>query len=356
MITTYCDVVFSKGVYIMSNMLEQAIIDAEALKEAAQKSAQETIIEHYADDIRSAVEKILEQDEMEFDLAGDDEAQLTVEEDTGDAVVEQLPSSVTADESEYVTLDLDQLEEMMAAEIEEEGDLDAAEMSSREELAEEVEDDIVELDENVIRALLEDEDVEVEELEEEATSDEDVETLEEAEEEDDDDPRDDAGGGHLDYKTAKDRPDFPYKEHKQLQDDNKSLLAEQKKFQKRIQLLEGKVEKYRTLINSMKDKLEEVNLSNAKLLYQNRVLDSISLNERQKDKIVETISNAKTVEETKIIFETLQSAVGSASTPKPKSLNEVVTKRSSAFLPRKEEKRTDPFIDRMKLLAGLKNN
>jgi len=330
----------------MSNMLEQAIIDAEALKEAAQKSAQETIIEHYADDIRSAVEKILEQDEMEFDLAGDDEAQLTVEEDTGDAVVEQLPSSVTADESEYVTLDLDQLEEMMAAEIEEEGDLDAADMSSREELAEEVEDDIeIELDENVIRALLEDEDVEVEELEEEATSDEDVETLEEEEESDEDVVVEAAE--EVDNKAATEEALNNLKEvyEKKIEQLNKKLQKEAKRS-----------EKYRTLINSMKDKLEEVNLSNAKLLYQNRVLDSVSLNERQKDKIVETISNAKTVEETKIIFETLQSAVGSASTPKPKSLNEVVTKRSSAFMPRKEDKRTDPFIDRMKLLAGLKNN
>jgi len=330
----------------MSNMLEQAIIDAEALKEAAQKSAQETIIEHYADDIRSAVEKILEQDEMEFDLAGDDEAQLTVEEDTGEAVVEQLPSSVTTDESEYVTLDLDQLEEMMAAEIEEEGDLDAADMSSREELAEEVEDDIeIELDENVIRALLEDEDVEVEELEEEATSDEDVETLEEEEESDEDVVVEAAE--EVDNKAATEEALNNLKEvyEKKIEQLNKKLQKETKRS-----------EKYRTLINSMKDKLEEVNLSNAKLLYQNRVLDSISLNERQKDKIVETISNAKTVEETKIIFETLQSAVGSASTPKPKSLNEVVTKRSSAFLPRKEEKRTDPFIDRMKLLAGLNNN
>ena len=350
----------------MSHMLEQAIIDAEALKEAAQKSAQETIIEHYADDIRSAVEKILEQDEMEFDLAGDDEAQLTVEEDTGDAVVEQLPSSVTTDESEYVTLDLDQLEEMMAVEIEEEGDLDAAEMSSREELAEEVEDDIeIELDENVIRALLEDEDIEVEELEEEATSDEDVETLEEAE---DVEELEEEKKEMVDHDDDPDTPKVPNyaadgKGTKDLKKESLEIESLKETYEKKIEQLNKKLqketkrsEKYRTLINSMKDKLEEVNLSNAKLLYQNRVLDSISLNERQKDKIVETISNAKTVEETKIIFETLQSAVGSASTPKPKSLNEVVTKRSSAFLPRKEEKRSDPFIDRMKLLAGLKNN
>ena len=115
------------------------------------------------------------------------------------------------------------------------------------------------------------------------------------------------------------------------------------------------LEKYSTIITKLRTKLEESNLANAKLLYQNRVLDSASLNERQKDKIVDTIANAKTVEEAKIIYETLQSAVGASSRKrKPKSLNEVVTKRSSAFMPRKEEKKVNAFSDRMKILAGLK--
>ena len=96
---------------------------------------------------------------------------------------------------------------------------------------------------------------------------------------------------------------------------------------------------------------------NAKLLYQNRILDSVSLNERQKDRIVEAIQNTNSVEEAKVIFETLQSTVGTANRHKaPESLNEVVTRSSSAFLPRKEEKRkdNDPFAERMKALAGLK--
>ena len=82
------------------------------------------------------------------------------------------------------------------------------------------------------------------------------------------------------------------------------------------------------------------------------------MNERQKDRIVEAISNATTVEEAKIIFETLQSAVGSApKRTKPESLNEVVTRSSSAFMPRREaEQKVDPFAERMKILAGLKNN
>ena len=45
----------------MSNMLNQAIIDAEALKEAAIKNAEATIVEKYSDDIKKAVDQLLEQ-------------------------------------------------------------------------------------------------------------------------------------------------------------------------------------------------------------------------------------------------------------------------------------------------------
>lgn len=144
-------------------------------------------------------------------------------------------------------------------------------------------------------------------------------------------------------------------EGKSLQKKNKTLITERKTLGKKVQLLEGKLKKYGTVINKLQEKLNETNLANAKLLYQNRVLNSDSLNERQKDRIVETIMDAKTVEEAKIIYETLQSAVGAyAFKRKPKSLNEVVTKRSSAFMPRNEEKRVDPFAVRMKALAGIK--
>ena len=122
-------------------------------------------------------------------------------------------------------------------------------------------------------------------------------------------------------------------------------------------MLEERLNKYGTIINKLNNKLNESNLLNAKLLYQNRVLDSISLNERQKDKIVDAIQNANSVEEAKIIFETLQSTVGIRNNKKvPESLNEVITRSSSAFIPRKEEKQKDnnPFAERMKTLAGLK--
>ena len=121
--------------------------------------------------------------------------------------------------------------------------------------------------------------------------------------------------------------------------------------------MKEKVDKYGTVNKQLKEKLNESNLTNAKLLYQNRILNSVSLNERQKDKIVEAISNANTVEEAKIIFETLQSAVGVSNKKRkmPESLNEVVTRSSSTFISRKKEQsKVDSFSERMKALAGLK--
>jgi len=44
----------------MSSMLDQAIIDAAALREAALKNAEQAIIEKYAPDIKAAVDSLLE--------------------------------------------------------------------------------------------------------------------------------------------------------------------------------------------------------------------------------------------------------------------------------------------------------
>jgi hypothetical protein len=148
------------------------------------------------------------------------------------------------------------------------------------------------------------------------------------------------------------------KESKKLQRENKTLIKEQTRMSSKVQLLENKLDKYGTVIDQLKQKLDESNLASAKLLYQNRVLDSVSLNERQKDRIVEAIKDAETVEEAKIIFETLQSTVETAgkSSRKRESLDEVVYRGSSAFMPLKEEKQkvSDPFVARMQALAGLK--
>ena len=48
----------------MSSLLEQAIVDAQALKEAAMKNAEATIIDKYSDEVKSTLNQLLEQDEL----------------------------------------------------------------------------------------------------------------------------------------------------------------------------------------------------------------------------------------------------------------------------------------------------
>jgi cobalamin biosynthesis protein CobT len=104
-------------------------------------------------------------------------------------------------------------------------------------------------------------------------------------------------------------------------------------------------------------------LENAKLLYQNKALNSTSLNERQKTKIVEAVRNANTVEEMKMLFETLQSAVGAHRERRPESLREAVSNKPTTSMllsghhasNRSDRTSTvDPNMDRMLRLAGLK--
>ena len=49
----------------MSSMLEQAIIDATALREAAIKSAEQAVVEKYSPEIKEAVEKLMEENDFE---------------------------------------------------------------------------------------------------------------------------------------------------------------------------------------------------------------------------------------------------------------------------------------------------
>ena len=89
----------------------------------------------------------------------------------------------------------------------------------------------------------------------------------------------------------------------------------------------------RALIVEAKDQLTKLNLENAKLVYQNKALNSASLNERQKTQIVEAVQSANSVEEASMIFETIQNAVGSApdQRTRPQTLREAVQRPTSFY-------------------------
>ena len=137
------------------------------------------------------------------------------------------------------------------------------------------------------------------------------------------------------------------------------ILEPMKKAQEELTFenkqLKQQISQYRQALVELKETLVETNLSNGRLLYTNRVLRNTSLNERQKETIVEAISNAGSVTEAKTIYDTLQSTVQATPKRSPQSLSEAITRRSSVIrASRQESTATDPQLDRMQKLAGIK--
>ena len=141
-----------------------------------------------------------------------------------------------------------------------------------------------------------------------------------------------------------------------VEEDMETLKKAQEELVFENKQLTEKLSKYEGVLGELQENLQDVNLSNARLLYTNRVLRNTSLNERQKEKIVEAISNAGSVTEARTIFETLQSAVEAKPKRSPQSLSEAIgNKRSSVIrATRQESTNSDPFQERMKRLAGIK--
>ena len=143
---------------------------------------------------------------------------------------------------------------------------------------------------------------------------------------------------------------------------NTELEEEVAQLQKQAQGFDVRQQRYRSAIDKITQRLAEVNLSNAKLLYTNRILNNASLNERQKSEIVESITGAGSVDEAKTIFETLQNTVLSSETPKrsaPNTLSEAVKRNVSPFASRGANatpRQTDSFSERMRKLAGINNS
>ena len=140
-----------------------------------------------------------------------------------------------------------------------------------------------------------------------------------------------------------------------MQDDLEVLRKAHEELVFENKQLNEKLSQYKQVVGELKEGLQDVNLSNARLLYSNRVLRNTSLNERQKSRIVEAISQAGSVVEARTIHETLQSSVGSSAKARPQSLSEAINRPSSVIrASRKEIAPSDPLADRMKKLAGIK--
>lgn len=350
----------------MSNLLEQALVDAKALKEAAVKSAENELLEKYADEMRSAVSRLLEQEEEQLDEEMAMGAMSPSMASPAFTDGERLCPCPEADEPQEI--DFAQLRAAIEAEEEEAGmDLGMPDDQPTLELEPEGEEEL---------ELQEDEEIELNLGEELEIVEEDEEINLEALEIDHEPERQDIISIPLEEEEVEEVASLIDEEETEqvqtptlteeeamiqtLTTRNKELEEEIAQLQGQAQGFDARQQKYRSAIDKITQRLAEVNLSNAKLLYTNRILNNASLNERQRNEIVESITGAGSVEEAKTIFETLQNTMLSREASQkssPNTLSEAVKRNVSPFASRGKipQKQTDTFSQRMQQLAGINN-
>ena len=378
-------------------MLEQAIADAAAVREQANKNAEQSVLDKYSKQIKEAVDQMLEQDdapnkaneiisEVEEELMEQEEAAATAEPSAESSI--EAPQSWDSrfdDISMKLTAMVDNLPEDENGMIELDlGDFSvpADEQAAAEGAPEEPESDLGDLGEetpeeggeegldSLIGGL---------EGEEEGEDEEDVDLqlqevfkLLEEEMEFDYDPINDELGKFQNNRTRKnynqEAADMLYEEdseeqEEQVDEEKEELMGQVNELHETVKSLTQHNKQLESVLSKLEIHLEESLLSNAKLLYQNRTLSDASLNERQKSKIVEAISNAESPKEAKSLHETLRATVGSNTSQKkgPQSLSESVNRRSnlSSMLNSRQninesKQSTDPWMEKMQKLAGIK--
>jgi len=396
----------------MSNLLERAIIDAKALKEAALKNAEQLVVEKYQLEVKQAMDKLLEApgDDMGMDdLFGADsgspvedladESESEEAEAPGslaaDDIESEMPNAFDTDDDQIIQIKLDSLEDDFEDEEDEEGVFGGDDELEDDEIGIDIEDDtdsMAEPDMDIDSGVDVDiaGDMSPDSLEEMIASALRDVILEEDEDDDDDDeeeldevidldelmervrvegePQKSGWAGTpesvmKEYEAmllAREQDSKVKEENEELRKNVAALQKENKTLTSAATKLQKQNKKFNTAFKTLQEKLETMNVSNAKLLYINQALENASLNERQKRKLVEAISKADTVQEAKIVFDTMSDAVSTTSDVKKDStLNEVVSRKSSLLVAARKEqpkKEANPLFNRMQTLAGIKTN
>ena len=385
---------------LMSNMLEQAIADAAALREQAIKNAEQSVLDKYSKQIKEAVDQMLEMDDAPTraeEMIAEAEDEIMQEEEmamggapAGESATIEAPGAYDSrpgsedvyvkmsamldnlpfDENDEIELDFGDLDpepvDLSQGAEDASGDLGGLDMGTPDEGGDDAlggdldlggddlgGDDDLDLQLQEVLSMLEEED----------------DTLEEAMYIDQE-PDVAALGGVWRHNRSRekfnaDMAEVLYDEdsEEESEDVNEELMGQVNELHETVDSLTQQNSQLERVLTKLEVHLEESLLSNAKLLYQNRTLADASLNERQKSKIVEAIANAESPKEAKKLHETLKATVGSTPNSKrdPQSLSESVNRRSnlSSMLNSRQninesKQSSDPFLEKMQKLAGIK--
>ena len=329
----------------MSDLLKEAIADAKAVRETALENAKMALEEAFTPQLKSMLSAKLKEDDMEDeeepeetyedDEVGEEEPEETYEDeefghDKEDGEPEPEEGSYHEDEEEEEEPETEEGLDLEAIIRELESELSEGEDEDEDEVEESTETS----DEPVSEG--EDEDEESEEpVEEEYEIDEAA--LEEEEELEEVDKSSDIGKG----------------DNNRGNTDTSSGIGKGGKLKE----VQSELKEYKEAVSFLKDKLHEVNILNAKLLFTNKLFKEFTLDNNQKLKVVETFDRAQTTREIKLVYSTLAEQFGDNGSIKRKSISESASSAVASTKPSKESSKViteeTQVADRFKKLAGL---
>ena len=352
----------------MSDLLKEAIADAKTVRETAIANAKMALEEAFTPHLKSMLSAKLAEDDMEMDDEDEKENPFDGEETYGDEdeMRGDEEEGMHGDEEEGMHGDEEDAEERydegiieidgvkyapVVAEEEEENPFakdDEEEMKEDQELdlesvIKELETEIAESEESdgEITEGDDEDDDKKDEVKEEV--DEDIVTEEDDEDEDKKDKTDEQStssgigkGTGVKQASASDEEDPGKGKIKESVEDIKAELKE-----------------YKEAVSFLREKLHEVNILNAKLLYTNRLFKEYVLSNDQKMKIVETFDRAQTAREIKLVYSTLAESFKGGSIKKTRVQESASVKTGTTKPTKKIITEESEVANRFKKLAGI---
>jgi hypothetical protein len=113
---------------------------------------------------------------------------------------------------------------------------------------------------------------------------------------------------------------------------------------------------YKKAVGSLRTQLTEMNLFNAKLLYANKLMQNRNVTPKQQRVVVEALDKAKTLREAKLLYQSLTASLNRVR-PAGRTLKEGRVSRggSSSRSTRSAAAKSGVEVDRWAVLAGIKN-
>ena len=350
----------------MTDLLREAIADAKAVREVALANAKLALEEAFQPRIQSMISTKLAEEAEEMEMEEGEEGEHEMEESWDEAYgaeeeVQEDYMTEEDDEEEFEAAPEMESEPVEDEPMEEEEDMEMGHMEEGED-EEEMDEDLMEIIRQLEEELSSSEigkgdnkkpskyasDDHTQDKKEklvQLVEEEEEEEMHEGEEEDDIDIQEIINALREEEEEEEmheaEEPEMEHPKHAEMEENLQEAYA---------------------VIQFLREKLNEVNLLNSKLLFSNKLFRSHSLSESQKMTVIENFDRAGSLREVKLVYATLAESFRGQTSKKPsapkkslkESFNRVASKPQASTRPSKKIlTESNEVADRFKKLAGL---